>query len=179
MTTSRALMSMLFASCLLAPFPSFASIARCSEPPGPPGEVRCRPDDMAMCDATGHETLGQCLERPKGGVREQQRAILGAILKHPPSDAELKQWSAALATGVVRRGGSVFTFDLGEGGSEDDDKSSYSRVLSLVRTPLLVLGGILLVINQAHYLWMNILLRRRRANVISSEEQESKTLRPS
>ncbi len=174
MTTSRALMSMLFASCLLTPVPSFASIARCSEPPGPPGEVRCRPDDMAMCEATGRETLGQCLDRPQGGAREQQRAILGTILKHPPSDAELKQWSAALAAGVVRRGGSVFTFDLGEGGSEDDRKSGYAKVGSLIGAALLILGGALLVINQVYYLQTQ---RRYRANVPVAEERESEILR--
>jgi hypothetical protein len=131
---SRTLGRAVLAMILFVPAPSLATVAVCYVPPGPPGEVRCTPDDMALCEATGRQTLGQCLDRPEGGVRAEQRVILEKILKRPPTDQELAKWSAALATGIVRMGDSVFTFDLGAGTS-DDGKGGNGGSTTTTSTP--------------------------------------------
>ena len=128
------------------PFPSFATIASCQDPPGPPGIVRCIHDDMALCEATGRATVSQCLERPRGGRREEQRAILTAILRRPPTEEELTQLSAALATGALKIDNSVFTFDS-RVGPHDDQRWFGLTLAEIIRISLevaFVVAGLVL-----------------------------------
>jgi hypothetical protein len=161
----RAHIRTLFAIIILVPASGFATTARCSTPPGTPGEVTCAGDDIALCEATGQACLSRCLQRAKGGLKEQQRALLSAILKRPSSDHELEKWSAALSAGTLHRGESVFTFDLGEGrsGNTGDKGDAMSSRLWALAGVTLMLGGVLLVINQILSLRMTVQLLTRRA----------------
>lgn len=112
---ARRFAGLAVAGLLLAPSPSPAATALCAVPPGPPGEVRCTRDDIALCEATGRSTFGQCLERPRGGGAGGGKAVvLKTVLGRSPSGVELASFQDQLSQGRILRNGSVFTFDLGE-----------------------------------------------------------------
>lgn len=84
----------------------------CSVPPGPRGRITCEGNYIPICEATGKRIEGRCLDRRAAIGTDSQQWLLREIAPGPLSSEEALEYKAAMDTGRLAMGQSVFTFNL-------------------------------------------------------------------